>query len=193
MTTRTTQRACTRHPEWFLQPGEQTDWDQLATTEAARNLCASCPLGTTACAREALTGDTPDGVILAGIVCRGTGDTLYRLRAAAGYGLTLVTTPNTGDTDECARCHKPFADGIDRPAGTVHLAARGLCRGCYAADRRAGTLEAIRKPRPDHCIDCREPMVAQHREVSPGHVVHAAHGRCTACHRRHNYQRRNAA
>lgn len=199
-----TQVSCSTSPDLFLQPGERADWHRSSAAKQARQLCAKCPLGAVRCAQQALElPGIPDGVILAGIVCRGGNATRHELRLLAGAAkprtdrpnLTLVpATPAT----HCTGCERPFADPDSPPdpdSDAVHRSARGLCRSCYTAARRAGTLEPAHAPRPDDCIDCDKPMVAARQPIPAGHVRHEKAGRCETCNRRHSYQpaRKDAA
>lgn len=199
-------RPCTTRPDLFLQPGEDHNWHTTAAATTARNLCTTVCQFRTDCAREALTlgtlegTNTPrvaDGVIAAGIVCRGDADTLYRLQRVAGL-LPLHRTTNTpaptpaqpaATGTACTGCNTP-AVPKDQPRidGTVHLAARGLCWACYTAAKRAGTLTATKAPRPEHCTDCARPMTASRKRPPEGWVMHESRGRCTACTRRHTAQ-----
>lgn len=161
---------CADHPDDFLQPGEREGWHRTESARRALFSCKECPYRQP-CATAALTAGTTldatiaalaNGVIQAGVVCRGDVATLRALRAVAG-----------GEPDACTACGRSFAHVVPK--------ARGLCSGCYSASRRvAGIATAQPRPTPaPECSDCDRPM--SRPPVPAGHVRHSAHGRCHTC------------
>lgn len=180
----------------FLQPGEDPNWHLLPATELAVVLCRTeCPRGAfTACARAALDqlGRVPDephvptvadGVVAAGIVCRGDEATADALRAVLGE------QDSSAAPAACIGCARPLGDHGE----TVRSAARGLCKGCYSATARAGQLAPVYQLRPECCDGCARPLVGRRDDLPEGHARYHSGGRCEACHKRHTRAARKAA
>ncbi len=173
----------------FVQPGDDPDWHLYAQTIAAVATCETeCPISQlVACARQALGAGQlatepeitlpADGVIAAGLVCRGDNATVLALQE-------VITRYGRGDDriPVCAGCQRRLVPA-GKPLGVneAHLAARGLCKGCYSATGRSGQLAKVHQMRPTHCIDCLRPLVGRRDEVPEGQVRHHSRGRCLSC------------
>lgn len=172
---------CHAHTLDYLQPGERDDWDTLETTQAALARCRTCP-HRAACADDGLKCGTTadgeiiaaaDGVIIAGVVCRGDHATLRSLRA--------VADPTYNAATACLACRKSFDE-------TPHK-AHGLCGLCARATHRRGgrpTASQSRNTCPPACIepDCQIPLVPWGHARPDGYGRHEAAGRCRRCHQR---------
>ncbi|WP_280273396.1 hypothetical protein [Nocardia wallacei] len=173
----------------FVQPGDDPDWHFYPETIAAITICETeCPISRfVACARRALGSGQlatepeitlpADGVIAAGLVCRGDNETTLALQE-------MINRYGRGDDriPVCAGCQRRLVPA-GQPLGVneAHLAARGLCKGCYSATDRSGQLAKVYKIRPTHCVDCQRPLVGRNAEVPEGHVRHHSRGRCLSC------------
>lgn len=179
----TTTRPCRNKPG-FLQPGEYPFWHLQPETVDAQSMCLVCP-ARQQCAREALDGPTPDGVVQAAVICRGDARTLEQLRQIAGErpkiaevidldALRLVT--------HCGKCRRRLVRRSATPRlGEARRGARGLCKSCHTLAARAGELQPRPTIRPTSCNGCHLPMVARKRTPPPGHVEHEGGGYCRTC------------
>lgn len=169
---------CHTHPADFLQPGEDPLWHLGWGAKRAIASCLfSCPR-LQQCAQDAVhAGDldqgkvnaVADGVIQAGVVCRGDMTTRRALRTVANGG----TAPSA---DCCLGCERPFTK--------VRRLARGMCVSCDSLARRTGGTARAATPRPEpvqKCIACHLPMVARGAERGPGQARRGANGRCHRC------------
>lgn len=184
----------------FLQPGEFKDWHQHWPTRAAVTICETrCPTAQLVnCARGALIAgvvdDQPsvvrpaDGVVAAGIVCRGD--------AATTDALNEVIARHTGQRRpaRCTGCRRVLVPKRHPLEGdSAHHAAQGLCTGCYTATYRArhsATVHELNPPK--QCEDCQRPMVPRSSRPPAGHVRYAAKGVCTTCSSKRRYRTRTA-
>ncbi|MEV0251177.1 hypothetical protein AB0H76_31610 [Nocardia sp. NPDC050712] len=128
----------------FLEPKDTSGWQVLPATIAAQALCRdSCPRDLFLdCARSALSagnsvGDdqdrVADGVVMAGIVCRGdalTGKALRRV--IKQYAETPANRPR-----HCLNCHKPMTTRRRKLLGHVIHESGGLCTRCRRAEQRS--------------------------------------------------------
>lgn len=118
---------------------------------AAQRICARCPL-IRECAEAALTaGNTlkpgfsgpAQGVIQAGVVCRGDLTTAFQLAMIAGVAVpdyqSIERVRRTQAPPECAHCEKPMHRWTRHteviPDGWVMHYAGGFCTECRAAYR----------------------------------------------------------
>jgi len=190
--TRTEQASCHLDPR-FLQPGDNPDWHLYPETIEAVAVCeTSCPIRRFVdCARAALGAGQlatepditlpADGVIAAGIVCRGDNNTALALREVINrYGRPEDRIP------VCPGCERRLIPA-GQPLGVneARLAARGLCKGCYAATGRSGQLAKVYQLRPSHCTDCARPLVGRSDPVPEGHARYHSDGRCLGCQSKH--------
>ncbi|WP_306358775.1 MULTISPECIES: hypothetical protein [unclassified Nocardia] len=175
---------CLADPNLWLQPDE-TPWNEVPTAAWAAQQCRTrCPR-LTACARDALTAGkvtglsrhaVASGVIMAGICCDGSDDTITQLTAIAGH----TTSPEP--MRACRTCRRHFVPAHTPTAarnGGVVEAAGGRCRGCYTRARRTGVIRATRHT---HCAQCTRPMTSKQRR-EPGYVIHGGRGMCEACYK----------
>lgn len=181
---------------------------------AARKLCSVCPL-LRSCAEDALTaGNSLDGnvvqaacgVLQAGVICRGDGDTAQALAAIAqvpvpAYRKKRARNHAPSNCVECGAGMVPWSrEGA--PEGKVMAYARGHCVNCRSAYNalraREGETVALRKPAPprgrrrtpDHCADCERPMIPGSHPKREGFVKHYARGLCRTCNRRSHEARK---
>ncbi len=185
----------------FLQPGDCEDWHLHADTIAAIAICETeCPIShVVSCARAALGAGQlatepeitlpADGVVAAGMVGRGDNSTVLALQAVVdkyGRGAERIRV--------CAGCERRLVPaGQTLGVNEAHLAARGLCRGCYSATERSGQLARVYQLRPAACVGCARPMVGNRDTAPTGHVRHHSQGRCTACRAKHRRAMRKTA
>jgi hypothetical protein len=137
---------CTGHPG-FLQPAERPDWHLDPVVAAARRLChEQCPPGRfRSCALDALTAGTleddlrprvADGVVMAGIACRGDAATEHALRDIVRGHAELhwrATRPT-----HCLGCGRPMTTRRRRLPGHVVHESAGRCSACTRARHRVG-------------------------------------------------------
>ncbi|MEU8895506.1 hypothetical protein [Nocardia sp. NPDC048505] len=128
----------------FLQPDDVLNWHELPETAAAQALCRErCPRDTfLACALSALTagagsgGDrqrAADGVVMAGIACRGDDLTVKALR-----NVIKVHTPVPARRPAaCLSCHRPMTTRHRKLPGHVIHEAGGHCTRCRRGQQRA--------------------------------------------------------
>lgn len=174
---------------------------------AAVKICEACPL-IQACARDALTaGDlqedgtraVADGVLQAGVICRGDQATVDALRAVAGLpnhpqaprSRIIRSRGTIQEGQRCRECSRPLwkftRDPSEIPDGYVMLYARGWCVHCRVAYKQATAqapkrITRERQRRPRHCVDCDAPMVPYAHDLpTDRHVHHMARGRCMKC------------
>lgn len=81
--------------------------------------------------------------------------------------------PNPPRPSRCLTCGR----GWD----AVRYECRGLCRGCYSAQRYRDGRELVRTKMPAECVRCERPMRGQTAPPAPGTVRFAALGMCGAC------------
>jgi hypothetical protein len=190
---------CTANPDAWIQPAENPNWDQLTTTKFAQKQCRNaCPAAAfRQCAIDALTAgnleDEPkrvrsaDGVIAAGIVCRGDLATTHQLMLIIDPNADLTVTSTDGEAcSTCERVFIPDDETVVLGTNTAHRATihLPLCRGCYTAARRADTLTPAVKPIiPAACVTCKRPMTTRANKVA-GSVVHHSAGNCDSCAKR---------
>ncbi|QCQ89972.1 hypothetical protein [Rhodococcus sp. SGAir0479] len=128
----------------FLRPKDASGWQVLPATIAAKALCQDrCPRDIfLACARSALTAGTcfeeeetrvADGVVMAGIVCRGDALTERALRRVIKQ---LAQAPTTRP-NQCRNCHKPMTTRRRKLVGHVVHEGGGMCTGCRRAQQRS--------------------------------------------------------
>ncbi|MGV9668667.1 hypothetical protein [Nocardia niigatensis] len=177
----------------FIQLGEDDDWHLHPATIEAVAICETeCPISrVVGCARAALGAGQlatepditlpADGVIAAGIVCRGDNTTSLALREVIsryGTGAALVPT--------CPGCERRLIPA-GQPLGVneARPGARGMCTGCMSAASRSGQLARVYQLRPTHCIDCARPLVPRTGPLPEGHARHHSLGRCTTCQTRY--------
>lgn len=186
---------CVNHPG-FLQPGNDPEWHTLPAAQDAIRLChRKCPIPLEDCARQALTAGTleghnrqrvANGVIQAGIVCKGDHETRKALTELA-YPNGDAPETFLDDADEaCSVCTRDFApDEEPTTTTTTHraVASSPLCWACYQAANRGGTLIPFRPSTPSHCQGpCGLPLMKRGQKI-PGHVRHEKGGLCAACNR----------
>ncbi|MFJ4652709.1 hypothetical protein ACIP5Y_15720 [Nocardia sp. NPDC088792] len=127
----------------FIEPAHEFDWDRLPATAAAQRVCRErCPRELfRTCAQRALTAgtllddETPlvaDGVVMAGVVCRGDSITVRRLQAALDQDCAGQVRP-----DRCLSCHRPMTTRRRKRPGYVVHESNGRCSGCKRAEQRA--------------------------------------------------------
>lgn len=132
---------CTGQPG-YLQPGENPDWATHPDTVRAVQIClTACPLSQfRACAETGLTAGTvewdkrrrvADGVVMAGIVCKGDSPTSRALRNAAGP--LPATAPATR---WCVTCRQPMTTRHKPLQGFVEHEGGGQCRKCRHQTRK---------------------------------------------------------
>lgn len=120
---------------WHIHP------ETLAAQAVCRNLCPTDRFR--ACAREALRAgqifDEPDrprvadGVVMAGVVCRGDAATARTL-----HNLLATDVNANGDAGRhCLDCRRPMYTRRHRKPGHVRHEAGGRCAGCCRAAGRA--------------------------------------------------------
>lgn len=178
----------------FVQPGENHNWHKTADALAAIEICeTACPISAFVdCARHALTSGSltgtgsraprpATGIIAAGIVCRGSTATAAQLeqRIAQYQPLGASTVPT------CRGCSRRLIRTGAPGEGEARVAARGLCKGCYSATSRVGSLAkvyTIHQPGTP-CTRCQRPTVARGAtEVPEGHTRYHSLGLCRGCH-----------
>ncbi|WP_147404232.1 hypothetical protein [Nocardia panacis] len=198
--TRAEQAPCHLDPR-FLQPGDEPDWHLFPETIQAVAVCETiCPIShLVRCARAALRSGQlatepevtlpADGVIAAGIICRGDNDTALTLREVINrYGRPEDCIP------VCPGCERRLVlAGEPLGLNEARLAARGLCKGCYSATARSGQLTKVYQLRPDHCADCKRPLVGREDPVPEGHARFHSDGRCLGCQSTYRRASRKAA
>lgn len=145
------QALCTGKPG-FTQPGEYPFWHLNPDTQDAQQLCFHCPLRRN-CAQQELDAaapDIPDGVLIAGIICRGDTRTLTMLRTIAAppepeplAAVIPITTarraprPRNAWPRPCVGCERTMWPRRRHRDGVVRHKARGLCDACYTTERRS--------------------------------------------------------
>ncbi|MFE3754101.1 hypothetical protein ACFXO9_07305 [Nocardia tengchongensis] len=128
----------------FVEPVSAFDWDRLPATAAAQRVCAErCPrdrfraCATAALAAGTLIGDeapsVADGVVMAGIVCRGDAITRRRLQAVLADDVDPRVRP-----DRCVSCQRPMTTRRRKRPGYVVHESNGRCGACKRAEQRAG-------------------------------------------------------
>ncbi|MDO1481423.1 WhiB family transcriptional regulator [Rhodococcus ruber] len=132
--------------------GDEYDTEHLplmGRLQAAAALCRGCPVTMRACARAALDGPPPEGMVWAGVPVphksqRGAWhEAITHLQIAAGYARGEVPTPRRGTYTQdplrpCKRCGKitrPSGRRLTEFPGTIARAAKGLCYHCYTTHR----------------------------------------------------------
>ena len=190
-----TQPLCARHPDDFqLVTGDDdnatadkasinnllTPPEQLAAYHRAIETCETCaivePATFRACAKAALTAGTTidgeleacaDGVIQAGIECRGDRATWRALKQAAGEPV---------DPARCIICDRSFLDEVIERGD-------GVCAGCTQVTTRHLVIapSTPRNTPPDECLSCAKPMERGPGPHPAGVVRHAARGYCRHC------------
>ncbi|WP_019932328.1 hypothetical protein [Nocardia sp. BMG111209] len=137
---------CTDHPG-FLQPAERADWHLDPVVATAQHRCrVECPRDRfRACALDALTAGTldddvrprvADGVVMAGVICRGDAATEHELREIVRGHVELhwrATRPT-----HCLGCGRPMTTRRRRLPGHVVHESSGRCATCTRARHRAG-------------------------------------------------------
>ncbi|MGW5267180.1 hypothetical protein ACWEQ4_00880 [Rhodococcus sp. NPDC003994] len=190
---------CTLNPDAWQQHGDDPDWAATTPAVFARKQCRnSCPAADfAACALSALTtagsleAETKRvrvaaGVIMAGVACNGdeaTRQALLPLAYPDGIPTHMIPRPDDIACTNCDREFIPDDEPITLGANVAHRAtnSHSLCRGCYSAEWRSGTLTpAVRTIIPDDCITCHRPMTRR-SNPAPGRVIHESRGNCTAC------------
>ncbi|MEV6070283.1 hypothetical protein AB0L82_27375 [Nocardia sp. NPDC052001] len=127
----------------FVEPAYAFDWDRRPSTAAAQRVClAQCPRERfRACAQAALSAGTlideenpsvADGVVMAGVVCRGDKATTRRLQLALGQEVKVRVRP-----DRCLSCHRPMTTRRRKREGYVVHESNGRCSSCKRAEQRA--------------------------------------------------------
>lgn len=129
----------------FIQRSTLRNWPVHPETVAAQKICRTrCPAGQfRTCAEAALRAgeifgetDRPrvaDGVVMAGVVCRGDAATARALRRILS---AHAEDPNAADR-RCADCQRPMCTRRRRKPGHVLHGSGGRCYGCYRASGRA--------------------------------------------------------
>lgn len=139
-----------RNKPGFEQPGDYPFWHLNPHTIAAQDMCLVCPLQQP-CAREALAyGDTPDGVLIATVICRGDTRTRLMLETIAHppapeplAPVIPITTarraprPRNAWPRPCVGCERTMWPRRRHRDGVVRHKARGLCDACYTTERRS--------------------------------------------------------
>ena len=186
---------CARHPDDFqLHTGDDendtadkasinnllTPPEQLAAYHRAIETCETCaiiePDTFRACAKAALTAGTTidgeleacaDGVIQAGIECRGDRRTWRALKAAAGEPV---------DPARCIICNRSFLDEVIERGD-------GICAGCTQVTTRHLVIapSTPRNTPPNECLACGKQMERGPGPHPQGVVRHAARGYCRHC------------
>ncbi|MFD7843977.1 hypothetical protein ACFV4K_13725 [Nocardia sp. NPDC059764] len=139
----TNEPPCLNH-RGFLQPEDTTGWQFLPATLAARALrqdrCAREIF--LACAHSALTAGTcvgddrqrvADGVVMAGVVCRGDAFTEKAIRKV----IRQYTSSSTRRAAHCLDCHKPMTTRHRKLPGHVIHDGGGMCARCRRARQRS--------------------------------------------------------
>ncbi|WP_330184998.1 hypothetical protein OHB26_16285 [Nocardia sp. NBC_01503] len=127
----------------FVEPAYPLDWDRLPATAAAQRVCLTeCPRERfRACAQDALRAGTliddenpsvANGVVMAGVVCRGDTITRRRLQLALGEEVKVRVRP-----DRCLGCRRPMTTRRRKQPGYVVHESDGRCGGCKRAEQRA--------------------------------------------------------
>jgi hypothetical protein len=188
---------CQSRPDFFIQQGEDPDWDTQPSTAWALNACERlCPTPLHECAMAALEAGTVDGqryprvasgVIQAGIICKGDSETRKALTELAyPNGDAPEWVEPAPDDEFCMVCGRTFvANDVPLTLGVTcrrHTPAYPLCSAHYMAARRAGTLKSIPPVAvPDVCQGpCGRPMCKRANPL-PDHVIHESGGLCAAC------------
>lgn len=125
----------------FVEPAYALDWDRLPATAAAQRVCTGqCPREMfRACGQAALRAGTlfddenpsvADGVVMAGVVCRG--DTATRRRLLLALGEDVTVRP-----DRCLSCNRPMTTRRRKRTGYVVHESNGRCSSCKRAEQRA--------------------------------------------------------
>ncbi|MFI5784065.1 hypothetical protein, partial [Nocardia sp. NPDC051570] len=151
--------------------------------------CARAALGAGQLVTEPDITLPADGVIAAGIVCRGDNTTTIALREVINrYGRPEDRIP------VCPGCERRLIPA-GQPLGVNEgrLSARGMCKACYTATERSGQLAKVYQLRPSDCIDCELPMVGRDDDAPEGHVRHHSKGRCLGCQTNHRRVHRATA
>ncbi len=130
---------CEADPDAWLQPGEDRGWHLTARAQWAAAQCVPCRLRLD-CARAALTDGaledgrprTANGVVMAGVICDGTGLTIKRLLAVLGE--------HSGPRPRCCRgCGQPMNTRGKCTPGEVRHEAGGRCTACVRIRKRAAS------------------------------------------------------
>lgn len=166
---------CSAHPHDFL------DNDNAEGVQRALDTCTRCQLARpdqfAQCAQDALAaGTTTDlavkacanGVVQAGIVCRGDLHTWRQLKNQLGQ---------PPEEDRCEICDRSFT--------TVTQHHDGICNGCaqILVRHELAAPSAGRNTPPPNCRGCNAPMSRNANPRPDGWVRHAAHGYCRRCHK----------
>lgn len=192
-------RPCRDKPG-FLQPGDYPFWHLAPETVAAQEMCGHCPFRRT-CAAETLDhtygGTNPDGILAAGVICRGDWRTRNMLEQIAGRNAPIapVIPISAARTTHClnSACRARLVKQSETPGeGEARRGGRGLCKACHRTATKQGAITP-RAPRGITCVGCQLPMVAKHRTPPAGHVEHEARGLCVTCERARRYAEETAA
>lgn len=129
----------------FIQRSTLRNWPVHPETVAAQNICRnSCPPERFRdCAESALRAGeifdeigrphVADGVVMAGVVCRGDAATARILRRI----LAAEAQDSDGPDRRCTDCERPMCTRRRRRPGHVLHGSGGRCYGCYRASGRA--------------------------------------------------------
>lgn len=128
----------------FIQPAGSRNWQAHASTMAAQTICRElCPAGLFRdCAIAALSAGgiddeagqawVADGVVMAGVVCRGDRATERALQQ-------VLAVDDAREADRllaCVSCRRPMCTRRRRKPGHVVHETGGRCARCHRAVRR---------------------------------------------------------
>lgn len=132
--------------------GAEYDTDNLPVRgrlQAAAQLCRGCPVTARACARAALDGPAPEGMVWAGVPVpyksqrTAWADAITHLQIAAGYATGEVITRRGTYTASpirpcpvCGRLTRPGGRRLEEFPGTVARCGKGRCYPCYKGTRK---------------------------------------------------------
>lgn len=139
-----------RNKPGFEQPGDYPFWHLAPDTVAAQDMCLVCPLQQ-ACAREALAyGDTPDGVLIATVICRGDTRTRTMLETIANpptpeplapvipiTAARKARRPRDAWPRPCVGCERAMMPRKRVTEGFVRHESGGVCSSCRQIERRS--------------------------------------------------------
>lgn len=136
----------------YIQPSDYPFWHLNPTTQDAQQVCFHCPLRRS-CAQQELEAahpDIPDGVLVAGVICRGDTRTLAMLQAVAAppepeplAPVIPITAARRGKRPRdvwprpCVGCERLMMPSSRLAEGFVRHRARMLCDACHKAERRS--------------------------------------------------------